>query len=82
MREFIKTRPCLNGKKYCIILGNASWHKKAIHLTWIEALNEYFDIRENMEYISLPPYSPDLNSIEQFRRIMRREKHTTTIFLH
>ena len=58
-REFIKTKPCPDGKKYCIILDNAPWHKKAIRL---------------MEYISLPPYSPDLNPIEQVWRITRREK--------
>ncbi len=73
-REFIKTKPCPDGKKYCIILDNAPWHKKAIRLIWTEALAEYSDIRENMEYISLPPYSPDLNPIEQVWRITRREK--------
>ena len=74
LREFIKIRPCPEDKKYCIILDNAPWHKKAIRLIWTEALNEYSDIRENMEYISLPPYSPDLNPIEQVWRITRREK--------
>ena len=37
-REFIKTKPCPDGKKYCIILDNAPWHKKAIRLIWTEAL--------------------------------------------
>ena len=31
-------------------------------------------IREKMEYVSLPPYSPDLNPIEQVWRKTRREK--------
>ncbi len=73
-REFIKTRPCPDGKKYCIILDNAPWHKKAIRLIWKDALEQYSDIRANMTYISLPPYSPDLNPIEQVWRITRREK--------
>jgi len=73
-REFITTRPCPDGKKYCMILDNAPWHKKAIRLIWTDALDEYSDIRENMEYISLPLYSPDLNPIEQVWRITRREK--------
>ena len=73
-REFIKAKPCPDGKKYCIILDNAPWHKKAIRLIWTEALAEYSDIRENMEYLSLPPYSPDLNPMEQVWRITRREK--------
>ena len=35
---------------------------------------EYADIREKMTYLSLPPYSPDLNPIEQVWRKTRREK--------
>lgn len=26
-REFIKTKPCSDSKKYCIILDNTPWHK-------------------------------------------------------
>ena len=74
LRDFISERPCPEGKKYCIIMDNAPWHKKAIRLIWTEALEEYADIREAMTYISLPPYSPDLNPIEQVWRITRREK--------
>ncbi len=74
LREFLKKRPCPKGKKYCIIMDNAPWHKKAIRLIWTEEREEYADIRESMTYISLPPYSPDLNPIEQVWRITRREK--------
>ena len=73
-RDFIKAKPLEDGKKYCIILDNAPWHKKAIRLIWKEKLEEYQDIRESMTYINLPPYSPDLNPIEQVWRITRREK--------
>ncbi len=73
-RDLIKAMPCPEGKKYCIILDNAPWHKKAIRLIWTEAHDEYADIREAMTYISLPPYSPDLNPIEQVWRKTRREK--------
>jgi len=72
-RDFIKSNPAPVGKKYCIILDNAPWHKKAIRLVWKEALDEYADIRGAMEYSSLPPYSPDLNPIEQVWRKNRRE---------
>ena len=34
---------------------------------------EYADIRESVTFIKLPPYSPDLNPIEQVWRITRRE---------
>lgn len=74
IRDFIKAKPCPDGKKYCLILDNAPWHKKAIRLIWKEGLDEYADIRKNVEYLSLPPYSPDLNPIEQVWRITRREK--------
>ena len=56
-----------------MVLDNAPWHKKAIRLIWTEELPEYQDIREKMTYLSLPPYSPDLNPIEQVWRITRRE---------
>ena len=62
------------GKKYCVIMDNAPWHKKAIRLIWTEAYEEYADIREKLEYLSLPPYSPDLNPVEQIWRKNRREK--------
>ena len=74
MRDFIGSRPLEDGKKYCIILDNAPWHKKAIRLIWTEETPEYSDIRNTLDYMCLPPYSPDLNPIEQVWRIARREK--------
>ncbi len=74
MRDFIENKPCPEGKKYCLILDNAPWHKKAIRLIWTEGREEFADIREKLDYISLPPYSPDLNPIEQVWRKTRREK--------
>ena len=74
LRDFLEAKPCSEGKKYCIIMDNAPWHKKAIRLIWTEAHEEYADIREKLEYLSLPPYSPDLNPIEQVWRKTRREK--------
>ncbi len=73
-RDFIKSSPAPEGKKYCMILDNAPWHKKAIHLIWKESLEEYADIRDVMNYLSLPPYSPDLNPIVQVWRKTRREE--------
>ena len=72
-REFIKQAPIEEGKKYCMVLDNAPWHKKAIRLIWTEERAEYQDIRDAMTYITLAPYSPDLNPIEQVWRITRRE---------
>ena len=72
-RDFIAAVPSKNDGKYCMVLDNAPWHKKAIRLIWTEELPEYQDIREKMTYLNLPPYSPDLNPIEQVWRITRRE---------
>ena len=82
LRDFLLAKPCPDGKKYCIILDNAPWHKKAIRLIWREKLEEYADIREKMTYLSLPPYSPDLNPIEQVWRKTRRKRLTTSISVY
>ena len=72
-RGFLSAVPAEDGKMYCMVLDNAPWHKKAIRLIWEEELPKYQDIRDKMTYISMPPYSPDLNPIEQVWRITRRE---------
>lgn len=72
-RSFLTVVPAEDGKMYCMVLDNAPWHKKAIRLIWEEELPKYQDIRDKMTYISMPPYSPDLNPIEQVWRITRRE---------
>ncbi|MHB1393209.1 MAG: IS630 family transposase [Clostridia bacterium] len=60
--------------KQLIILDNASWHKKAVRL-----------MREdksfcNVEFLFLPPYSPELNPIERVWRITRKEKTHNRFF--
>ena len=52
-------------KKYALVMDNAPWHKKTIRLVETEKQAEYEDIRESVTFIKLPPYSPDLNPIEQ-----------------
>lgn len=57
-------------------MDNASWHKKAKRLIKENANGEYSDIKDQIVFVYLPPYSPDLNPIEQVWRITRREaKH-------
>lgn len=72
-RAFYSSGIVKNEKKIVLVLDNAPWHKKAIRLVFDEMLPEYADIRDRMEVISLPPYSPDLNPIEQVWRKTRRE---------
>jgi len=54
--------------------------KKAVRLIQDESLDEYKDIRDKMILIFLPPYSPDLNPIEQCWRITRRDTTHNTYF--
>ena len=61
-------------------MDNAPWHKKTKRLICDECLPEYADILKNVVFIKLPPYSPDLNPIEQVWRITRRENTHNTFF--
>ena len=61
-------------------MDNAPWHKKTKRLICDESLPEYADILKNVVFIKLPPYSPDLNPIEQVWRITRRENTHNTFF--
>lgn len=72
-RHLLEEYPIETGKKIYLVLDNAPWHKKAVRLVQTEAKPEYQDIRDKMVFIFLPPYSPDLNPIEQVWRITRRE---------
>lgn len=79
-RHLLKTYSIPDGKRIFLILDNAPWHKKAVRLVQTEALPEYQDIRDKMTLLFLPPYSPDLNPIEQVWRITRREVTHNTYF--
>jgi transposase len=43
-------------------------------------LEEYSDIDEKVEFVKLPPYSPDFNPIEQVWRITRKENTHNVFF--
>lgn len=72
IRQFISNYRIPTGKHLYIIMDNAPWHKKCKRL--INDDEQYSDIKAAATIISLPPYSPDLNPIEQVWRITRREK--------
>lgn len=80
IREFLAVRPLPEGKKYALIMDNAPWHKKTIRLVETESCPEYEDIRNSVVFVKLPPYSPDLNPIEQVWRITRRENTHNVFF--
>ena len=80
IRAFLAMHPLPEGKKYALVMDNASWHKKTIRLVEKEALPEYANIRDSVVFIKFPPYSPDLNPIEQVWRITRRENTHNVFF--
>ncbi|MCQ2071361.1 MAG: IS630 family transposase [archaeon] len=80
IRSFIAARPPGGPRKYCIVLDNAPWHKKALRLIRENANGEYDDIVRQAEFLSLPPYSPDLNPIEQVWRVTRKKKTHNRFF--
>lgn len=73
VRLFLEAHPAPKGKKYTIVMDNAPWHKKAIRLIQEDPEGEYADISQQICFLKLPPYSPDLNPIEQVWRVARRE---------
>ena len=73
IRIFLKSYKRKRGHRIYMILDNASWHKKAKRMICDEKNSEYADIREKVTFLDIPPYSPDLNPIEQLWRKARRE---------
>ena len=47
-------------------MDNAPWHKKAIRLIATERQEEYADIYDKVEFVKLPPYSPDFNLLNRY----------------
>lgn len=80
IRSFLVANPVPEGKRYALVMDNAPWHKKTMRLVETEQLPEYEDIRKSVMLIKLPPYSPDLNPIEQVWRITRRENTHNVFF--
>lgn len=80
IRAFLGAKPAPEGKHYVLVMDNAPWHKKAIRLIAEERRPEYSDIFNQVEFLNLPPYSPDLNPIEQVWRITRKENTHNKFF--
>jgi transposase len=65
--DFIRYLLQSTQEKIFLILDNARWHRP-------KDLKEFFEAnRQRLEFIFLPPYSPELNPIERVWRITRRK---------
>ena len=80
IRKFLTAKPLPEGKHYVLIMDNAPWHKKTLRLVDTEKHTDYADISSKVSFLMLPPYSPDLNPIEQVWRITRKENTHNTFF--
>jgi transposase len=82
LREFLAVCPPPEGKKYAIVMDNASWHRAAQKAIGEGSLRHpaYYDISDYVVFIKMPPYSPDFNPIEQVWRITRRENTHNRFF--
>lgn len=65
IRNFIANRELEEGKKFYLVMDNAPFHKKTKRLIK-EKNSEFDDNNQKVVFVYLPPYSPDLNPIEQF----------------
>lgn len=73
IRQFLKECPLPRDKKYYMVMDNAPWHQKAKKIIKENAGHKYDDINKKVVFVYLPPYSPDLNPIEQVWRKVRRD---------
>ena len=80
IRSFLNAYPLAKGEKYYLVMDNASWHKKAKRLIKENKNDEYSDIKDRVVFVYMPPYSPDLNPIEQVWRITRRDAKNNKYF--
>ena len=60
-------------KRVVLIIGNAPWHKGA-------AITEALARNPHIEFYRLPSYSPQLNVIERFWKILRRRATHNRLF--
>ena len=80
IEAFLAAYPMPDFCKIHMIMDNAPWHKKAKRLITEETDERYQRIRSRVIFLSIPPYSPDLNPIEQVWRKTRREVTHNTYF--
>lgn len=73
IRSFLSAYEPGEGTRIFLIMDNAGWHKKAKRLIKENVDGKYDDINRFVTFVYMPPYSPDLNPIEQVWRKTRRE---------
>lgn len=62
----LRRRAIRSQRKTVVILDNARFHHAKLHKEWRESCQDYFAL------VFLPPYSPELNTIERTWKLTRR----------
>lgn len=74
LQKFLKKRTRRKKKKALLVLDNARYHKA-------HELKDYLEeVKDRLELLFLPPYSPDLNPIEMVWRETRRNVTSNRYF--
>ena len=81
IRDFLANNPLEEGGKYYMVMDNAPWHRKAKRLIKENLNGIYQDIVDKVVFVYLPPYSPDLNPIEQVGGLSDAKSRITAISL-
>ena len=74
LRDIARAYPASLGKPVVITIDNAPWHQAA-------AITEVLTVHPHLQLYRLPSYSPQLNSIERFWRVLRRRATHNRLFL-
>ena len=74
LRDIARAYPATLGKPVVITIDNAPWHQGA-------AITEALAAHPHLHLYRLPSYSPQLNVVERFWRVLRRRATHNRLFL-
>jgi transposase len=73
LRDLARTYPATLGKPVLITIDNAPWHQGA-------EIAEVLTTHRQLQLYRLPSYSPQLNLVERFWRVLRRRATHNRLF--
>lgn len=74
LRDLARAYPATLGKPVVITIDNAPWHQG-------RAITEVLTAHRQLQLYRLPSYSPQLNLVERFWRVLRRRATHNRLFL-
>jgi transposase len=73
LRHVGRTYPAENHKRVVLVIDNAPWHRGQL-------VNDALADHPHLEFYRLPSYSPKLNPIERFWKVLRRRATHNRLF--